>query len=189
MLVLRWFIIRRRQFAAILHSSASNIDKRRYVRLMLLCCFEILLAWPLALLITIYNTPRSGIQPYTSWDDVHADFYKVWMYQFDSLAPLVKGIVIISQLMTIQIAFAFFAFFGLSSETYGDLARAVERTFGGRKKKHDIGAAKSMHTNLSHPTLNSMPSFGDSKDDDLKATWVPLQTSSIMVTSERAVSM
>lgn len=115
-LVLRWFIIRRRQFSAILHSSASNIDKRRYIRLMLLCCFELFLAWPLALLVNIYNLKVIGLRPYESWSYVHADWSAVWVFSYNDLDTVLKAALLVPKWMTVQIAFAFFGFFGLSSE-------------------------------------------------------------------------
>lgn len=82
-LALRWFLLRRRQFKAVLQSRSAGLTTSRYIRLFLLCCSEIILVFPAQLVIAIFSllptesADTSFPLPYVSWSYVHADFGRI----------------------------------------------------------------------------------------------------------------
>lgn len=114
-LVLRWFILRRRQFSAILHSSGSNMSQRRYIRLMLLASVEMFLIFPVSLYIFISNATKP-LQPWPGWASVHYGFGAVEYLSIDDLprsfiVPLEFG-----RWLGVIAVFIFLCFFGPTKE-------------------------------------------------------------------------
>lgn len=73
------FIIRQKQFTAILCSAGSNLNKSRYLRMMALCFTEIILDLPLWIVQQVLASQQYGIwyKPYVSWNYVHEGFGQV----------------------------------------------------------------------------------------------------------------
>lgn len=115
-LVLRWFILRRRQFAALLHTSGSGLSQRKYLRLMTLACAEIVLAWPVSIFVFVYNVAYVGFRSYTSWSEVHSSFDRVWILPIDQFPMITRAAVELTRWLGIVLAVVFFAFFGLPTE-------------------------------------------------------------------------
>lgn len=114
--VLYWFVLRRRQFSALLHSSGTGLTKRRYIRLMLLSLIEILITWPLNIYVFVYNIKYVAFQPYKSWDYVHEGFGKVYILSYEGNRPATKAALQIGRWAGLAAAIVFFAFFGLSKQ-------------------------------------------------------------------------
>ncbi|KAK0524369.1 a-factor receptor [Tilletia horrida] len=75
LLALRWFVIRRQQFNAILQASCSHIDRSRYLRLMAMAGTEACVSFPINLATFISKFQYTHkLQPWISWEDTHYDF-------------------------------------------------------------------------------------------------------------------
>lgn len=135
---LRWFIIRRTQFNAILQSSGSGLNRvstlnsakwsanalltpspsvlqAKYLRLMLLAATELFLSFPLALYVFITNTKSNPYQPF-NWDAVHADWNVTGSYTPDMLGLSTIAATHITRWFALVACWIFFAFFGLTPE-------------------------------------------------------------------------
>lgn len=62
-----------------LASTATDLNKSKYVRMMAFCSIDFLITVPFTIinLVLYFNTPGATLAPYTSWDDVHYGFDQV----------------------------------------------------------------------------------------------------------------
>ncbi|ETS62568.1 pheromone receptor a1 [Moesziomyces aphidis] len=116
-LAFRWFWIRRRQFQAVLASSASTINQSRYVRLLALTAVDILLFFPIYLGTTAAEIRSAIVKPYGSWSQVHEDFgiipeYPAVLIEAQGLGPS----IIISKIVCPVSGVICFVLFGLGQE-------------------------------------------------------------------------
>ncbi|KAF9040044.1 pheromone A receptor-domain-containing protein [Panaeolus papilionaceus] len=133
-LTLRAFMIRRAQFAQFLSRNAS-LTVNRYFRLMALATVEIFFAIPVSSYGLYLNISSKPIYPWTSWSDIHFDWYIVDKFP----AALWRSSSIVSTTFeftrwsTIATALIFFAFFGFADEarkSYRAAFWAVAKRFG-----------------------------------------------------------
>nr|DBA11503.1 TPA_inf: STE3 [Sporisorium graminicola] len=117
-LAFRWFWIRRRQFQAVLASSASTISRSRYVRLLALTAVDMAIFFPIYI-GTIGKQIKDAIEnPYGSWASVHTGFNDIYQYPASvvMMESSFKRNLILSRLVCTISAFIFFAMFGLGQE-------------------------------------------------------------------------
>lgn len=110
-LVLRWFLLRRRQFSAILHSSGSGMSPRRYFKLMALASTEILLTFPTSLYIFISNASQP-LQPWIGWSNLHYGFSDVEKYMIQDIGKVYAVPMQIGRFLGVVAVFIFLCFFG-----------------------------------------------------------------------------
>ncbi|SPO32338.1 probable Pheromone receptor 1 [Ustilago trichophora] len=118
-LAFRWFWIRRRQFQAVLASSASTINKSRYIRLLVLTATDMLIFFPIYV-GSIGSEIQTAITiPYGSWSSVHANFNEVPQYSTEviMMQASFQRNLILSRLVCPISGFIFFAMFGLGEES------------------------------------------------------------------------
>lgn len=115
-IVLHWFILRRRQFSALLHSSGTGLTKKRYIRLMLLSFMEILMTWPLNIYVFAYNIKYVRFQPYKNWNYVHEGFGMVYFLPYEGNIIATKAALEIGRWAGVAAGIVFFGFFGLSKQ-------------------------------------------------------------------------
>ena len=122
-LALRWFVVRRQQFHAVLQSSGSNLDKSRYLRMIALTSVDLIVTLPITLTVYGIQLSRTGglLQPYDSWASVHEGFSAVVQVPkeaWDLVTDLqgLFGLVDAARWVTPITAFIFFFFFGFSKE-------------------------------------------------------------------------
>ncbi|TDL19570.1 fungal pheromone STE3G-protein-coupled receptor [Rickenella mellea] len=77
-MTLRSFARRRSQLNEFLNSGASSITAKRYFRLMMLSCTEIVFTIPLGTWVLYEDI--INMNKYISWADTHSDFHVVWTY-------------------------------------------------------------------------------------------------------------
>ncbi|KAJ6470317.1 putative transmembrane pheromone receptor [Mycena sanguinolenta] len=114
---LRAFLRRRAQFSQFL-SVNSGLTPMRYFRLMALASMELFLSLPIVTYGLYLTITRQPIQPWISWENVHADFSRIQqlpaiLWRADShleaTAELTRWIGVICALI-------FFGFFGFAAE-------------------------------------------------------------------------
>ncbi|GAC74678.1 hypothetical protein PANT_12c00086 [Moesziomyces antarcticus T-34] len=109
--------LQRRQFQAVLASSASTINQSRYVRLLALTAVDILLFFPIYLGTTAAEIRSAIVKPYGSWSQVHEDFgiipeYPAVLIEAQGLGPS----IIISKIVCPVSGVICFVLFGLGQE-------------------------------------------------------------------------
>nr|ALS87617.1 pheromone receptor 1 [Ustilago esculenta]QBH70111.1 pheromone receptor a1 [Ustilago esculenta] len=114
----RWFWIRRRQFQAVLASSASTINKSRYVRLLMLTAIDMLLFFPVYVGAIATEIKHAITTPYGSWSSVHSGFSQVLSFPAAAIEmqSSFRRNLILSRLVCPLSAYIFFAMFGLGLE-------------------------------------------------------------------------
>ncbi|CEH12850.1 STE3 [Ceraceosorus bombacis] len=139
-LILRWFLMRRQQFAAVLASNCTGLDKNKYIRLMILALVELCISFPLTIYIVVAKLVDTPLQPYTSWADVHEDWNTAWSYDISELDTADIVYTELGRWLCVAWAFTFVGFFGFTQEAraqyrrWGDaLARASTRPFSSKK--------------------------------------------------------
>ncbi|SJX66147.1 related to pheromone receptor a2 [Sporisorium reilianum f. sp. reilianum] len=128
-LAFRWFWIRRRQFQAVLASSASTINKARYVRLLALTAADMLVFFPIYM-GTVSKQMKDAITlPYGSWSIVHSDFDQINQYPASvvMMESSFKRNLILSRLVCPVSAYIFFAMFGLGFEVRQGYKQAFKK--------------------------------------------------------------
>ncbi|KAK0524658.1 a-factor receptor [Tilletia horrida] len=121
-LALRWFIIRRRQFNAILQASCTHIDRSRYMRLMAMACIEALVSFPINLGTFADKLEyQKRIYPWISWEDTHYDFgfigqYKAALYSQTADSRRHWRTLELGRWGIVVGCYCVFAFFGTSAE-------------------------------------------------------------------------
>ncbi|KAG5641424.1 hypothetical protein DXG03_005250 [Asterophora parasitica] len=117
-MTLRAFMKRRAQFSEFL-SSNSTLTVNRYFRLMCLATVELLFNTPITAYGLYLNATVTPLYPWTSWSDIHSDWYTVDTY------PAVLWRFSRIQVVTLELArwslvfcaLLFFAFFGFADES------------------------------------------------------------------------
>jgi pheromone a factor receptor len=119
MLALRQFLKRRKSFEMLLSSNGSGMQKNRYLRLMWLCCCDLLIAVPYHIFTVVDLATNQPVDPWVSWAVTQADWYRVDYFQRILLdqVPYVHLLFTLVMVMTCILAFLFFALFGFTRET------------------------------------------------------------------------
>nr|WJN24964.1 putative pheromone receptor [Pseudozyma flocculosa] len=117
-LAFRWFWIRRRQFQAVLASSASTINKSKYIRLLLLTAVDMLIFFPIYVGTIGKEITEAIVVPYGTWSSVHSGFNHIHQYPASlvMMDPAFKTYLIMSRLVCPVSGIIFFAMFGLGQE-------------------------------------------------------------------------
>ncbi|KAF7372712.1 STE3-like pheromone receptor [Mycena sanguinolenta] len=114
---LRAFLHRRAQFSQFL-SLNSGLTATRYFRLMALASMELFLSLPIFTYGLYLTITRQPIQPWISWDNVHADFSNIGqepaiIWRSDSHFQATYEL---SRWIGVVCALVFFGFFGFAAE-------------------------------------------------------------------------
>nr|AEY62480.1 pheromone receptor a1 [Anthracocystis walkeri] len=128
-LAFRWFWIRRRQFQAVLASSASTINRSRYVRLLLLTAVDMLIFFPIYVGTVGKEIREAIVIPYGSWSSVHSGFSHIHQYPASlvMMDPSFKRYLILSRLVCPISGIIFFAMFGLGQEVRQGYRQAFDK--------------------------------------------------------------
>lgn len=125
-LTLRAFMLRRAQFSQFLSSSTTSLTINRYFRLMALATAEIIFTIPFSSYGLYANITQSPIYPWTSWSNIHYDWYAV-----DTIPAILwrsNPAAVIghesSRWALVFCAFLFFGFFGFAEESRKNYRRA-----------------------------------------------------------------
>ncbi|KIJ69831.1 hypothetical protein HYDPIDRAFT_142477 [Hydnomerulius pinastri MD-312] len=98
--------------------TSCDISADCYWRLMALCATEICCTVPCGVVAIVMDTINGQVQPYISWDNVHADFSRV--AQFPTVVwqsnPVIAGGIELTRWLYILCALMSFGFFGLGEE-------------------------------------------------------------------------
>ncbi|CAD6908582.1 unnamed protein product [Tilletia controversa] len=139
-LALRWFVIRRRQFNAVLQNSHSGLNRSRYLRLMAMSSTEALWSFPVnvTVLASKFTLQHQPVFPYISWEDTHYNFSAIGQYPaaFWDSSPDLQGYwrasVSLGRYGVLVGCFFLFVFFGTSQDAlkfYGAVLRKITSIF------------------------------------------------------------
>ncbi|KAF7367921.1 Fungal pheromone STE3G-protein-coupled receptor [Mycena sanguinolenta] len=107
----------RHSFAEGLEREKSPFNMRRYVRAMIV---TILIAiWDAAVIVVVdimVSETKEGFRPYTSWADVHSDFWHVYQYPITFMPPKQQVLFTVMWWTVPCSAYWFFCCFALSDE-------------------------------------------------------------------------
>ena len=118
-LALRQFLKRRKSFEMLLSSNSTGMQKNRYIRLMWLCCIDLVLSVPFQIYNLVNNLVNVPLFPWVSWADTQFDWYRVDFFRrrIIDLQPFARfnliGYLVIQPLLSI----VFFMLFGFTRET------------------------------------------------------------------------
>ncbi|KAE8258677.1 hypothetical protein A4X13_0g1523 [Tilletia indica] len=135
-LALRWFVIRRRQFNAVLQNSHTGLNRNRYLRLMAMAGTEALWSFPInvTILVSKFTLQDKPIHPYLSWSDTHFQFSRIDQYTsaFWDSAPGLKAYwkasLCLGRYGALVGCFFLFVFFGTGNDAlkfYGAVLRKI----------------------------------------------------------------
>ncbi|GBE87044.1 Pheromone B beta 1 receptor [Sparassis crispa] len=118
------FLRRRASFAAHLANSNSSLSANRYFRLMAMSLAE--MVWGTSFTAyTLWANVSPGLEPYVSWDFVHADFSRVGQYPTIILSAEYRQQVLLLWWVLPASAYIFFLFFGIGTETIAGYRRVI----------------------------------------------------------------
>ncbi|KAJ6483439.1 GPCR fungal pheromone mating factor [Mycena sanguinolenta] len=123
----------RHSFAAGLERQKSPFNMHRYVRAMVVAILIAIWDAAVIVLVDMFAFEQEGILPYTSWEDVHSDFWRVAQIPIMRVAP--KQLVLFRVLWWVSpaSAYLFFCSFALGDEGGTEYAlwyRWLPRMFG-----------------------------------------------------------
>ncbi|GHJ84600.1 hypothetical protein NliqN6_1002 [Naganishia liquefaciens] len=129
-LALRWFLIRRMQFTALLQASSGGLTTGRYLRLISLTLVDVTIVIFGAIYQLVIRFKTDELSPYGSWREAHQDFGQIQQYSEDF------NIDVASNAMTLYLlplySFVFFIFFGFGEEAIREyllFGRAIVRWY------------------------------------------------------------
>lgn len=67
---IRWFLLRRRQFAAVVASSDSGLNFNKYLRLLVMSGLQVVVWTPVSIYLFVRNQTTLPHKPYDSWNSV-----------------------------------------------------------------------------------------------------------------------
>ncbi|KAJ6528901.1 GPCR fungal pheromone mating factor [Mycena capillaripes] len=116
---------RRKAFRVMLRKPDASLTPSRYVRLMIMTFF--LGSWSTVLIsVSASNEYTSGLEPWTDWASVHANFSFIGQYDDDDFsASALQCIYILWGAVPLS-SLAFFAFFGIGEEAMKDYRASAE---------------------------------------------------------------
>nr|AEY62504.1 pheromone receptor a1 [Ustilago xerochloae] len=163
-LAFRWFWIRRRQFQAVLASSASTINKAKYIRLLSLTAVDMLLFFPIYVGSVADTIKQAITTSYGSWSDVHIGFSHVPEFTAEVMQtdPTFKARLILSRLVCPLSAYIFFAMFGLGQEARQGYKQAILRALTFLKLRKESKGTTQSHivADIEVVTFHSRETFG-----------------------------
>jgi pheromone a factor receptor len=113
-LALRWFLLRRMQFTAVLHASPGGLTTGRYLRLVSLTLVDVTIVIFGALYQMINNFSRIDLSPYGTWQEAHQDFGQIQQFSEDVASDVSVNAMTLYLLPLYS--FVFFIFFGFGEE-------------------------------------------------------------------------
>lgn len=119
-LALRWFLIRRMQFVAVLHASSVGLTTGRYLRLISLALVDVTLVIFGTLFTMISSFKNLRLESYESWQSAHQDFGQVLQFPEDIHDNVTTAIPL--YLFPLY-SFTFFIFFGFGEEAIHEYIR------------------------------------------------------------------
>ncbi|KIM23948.1 hypothetical protein M408DRAFT_246575 [Serendipita vermifera MAFF 305830] len=148
LLALRQFLKRRKNFEMLLSSNSTGMQKNRYLRLMWLCCIDLVIAIPWHTYIIIDNLVNVPLFPWVSWAETQFDWYRIDFYRriIIDMSPYLRLQLIGFLFIQPVIAIVFFLLFGLTRETVKGYANAwyfVMRPFGIKRPARTAMSASS----------------------------------------------
>nr|QBH67622.1 pheromone receptor Pra2 [Ustilago esculenta] len=131
-LILRWFVLRRRQFTAALSSQHSGLSQKKYFRLFALAVCEATLVSVAQFYLIIDSLRLTGLLPYSNWAQVHINFDTI------AYVPMIREggtshasvSLTIFRWLSLSPALALFFFFGLTEDakaTYQSFWQAIKK--------------------------------------------------------------
>lgn len=117
-LILRWFVLRQRQFTAALSSQHSGLSQKKYFRLFALAVCEASLVSAGQFYLVIDSLRLTGLQPYKSWKEVHQDFNTIAFVPMPLEGQTTSALISVSVLRWLSLipAVTLFLFFGLTED-------------------------------------------------------------------------
>ncbi|KAJ7451387.1 Rcb2.42 [Mycena latifolia] len=110
---------RRIAFRLMLEKQERSLSLSRYIRLMIMVFF--LGSWNTVLIsVSTSDEYTDGLQPWTSWSFVHADFGNISQYTLDQLSPESLRCTYVLWWAVPLSSLSFFVFFGIGEEAMKD---------------------------------------------------------------------
>jgi len=150
------FTSRRLQFKSVLQQSGGGLNTSRFVRLISLSTIEMAVSIPLGSWAISYIVDNS-LQPVLNWDETHADFHKVYIFDEAVLLATPKSAsgTSVQRWLPIFAAFLYFCFFGMQEEALTTYWSVLRRVWGWRKVLSRRSSADASVRSLCSPCLLS----------------------------------
>lgn len=164
-LTIRAFLQRRSTFNDLLKTQGTGLNVQRYIRLMALALTEVLLVFPISMIIFVHNVTTSPPKPYRSWAWVHSNFGRISYISRFLLSRDKKTEILfdVSRWCMPVSALLFFIFFGMASEARKQYRRTwynFLRRFGFAPPEPITSSSHDNKDTPLSPTSNRMrPSF------------------------------
>jgi hypothetical protein len=144
-----YFIRNRRKFPAKLNSN-GEMYKDSYLRLMWLCCIDLIFSIPYHIYVLIDNARNRTVDPWISWEVTQFDWYRVDFFRriIIDLMPLARATIIGVMLSTCTCCFVFFILFGFTDEAIESYKTAYYfciKPFGVKRPNNDISSPNKFH--------------------------------------------
>ncbi|PVG02693.1 STE3-domain-containing protein [Serendipita vermifera] len=129
------FIKLNKSVSTLLSSKSSDLNKNKYIRLMCLCCIDLIFSIPYHLYVVIDNATNRPVDPWVSWEVTQFDWYRVDFYRrvIIDMSSYIRTSMILIMVSTSTICLIFFLLFGLTQEvfnTYKDMFYFCLKPFG-----------------------------------------------------------
>lgn len=115
MLAIRWFLIRRLQFRAVL-SAAPSLTIDRYIRLVALAISDVVILLTFEIMFLATNLPGDTIQADSSFDTVHFNYDQISQYPTGILNSAGNTSLVTGVYAAPVYSIVFFIFFGFGEE-------------------------------------------------------------------------
>ncbi|ORY22441.1 GPCR fungal pheromone mating factor, partial [Naematelia encephala] len=124
-LAIRWFLVRRLQFRALLASADSGLNISRYFRLIALAFVEVLVLLASNIAYLVLTLKGDDIRPNvgTSWATVHSNYDLISQYTEASSSVDAYSLNALYIYMTALYSLTFFIFFGMGEEAIAEYAK------------------------------------------------------------------
>ena len=126
-IAMRFFILHRSRFQALLKASHSGLNTSNYLRLMAIAGADLLLSLPLS--ISFLVSRSTHLLPWSSWSVIHKDFHHIDQISAFNLPsywgrPGILALSAVSEWLGPLLTLVFFVFFGVSDEAIRGYAKA-----------------------------------------------------------------
>ncbi|PWN87045.1 fungal pheromone STE3G-protein-coupled receptor [Acaromyces ingoldii] len=122
---IRWFLLRRRQFAAVVASSDSGLNFNKYLRLLVMSGLQVVVWTPVSIYLFVRNQTTLPHKPYDSWNSVHRHFDMTYSYTKSSglLTPALLEDLEMGRWIGVCGALVLFLFLGTNIESMNEYRR------------------------------------------------------------------
>jgi hypothetical protein len=133
-----------------LSSNGTGMRKNKYIRLMWLCCIDLIFSIPYHIYNLIDNSTNRHVDPWVSWEVTQFDWYRVDFFRrvVIDMMPFVRVTMICVMVSTSGLSLIFFLLFGFTNEaikSYKNAYYFVLKPFGVKRPVKTI------------PTYNAPP--------------------------------